>query len=135
MSENNELSEMWATVELMGHGQTAGRISRPTEMGGLMRVDVPEGDGYRTEFYGMSAIYAIKVTSEEIARAFVQPMERIYSYDAPIVTRDEHQAVVMQLERQRHSLEREVVELKNRLVAVRALEAPKPQDDEEQVPF
>ena len=48
--------EQWATIDLMGHAQTAGRISRPQDWGGLLRVDVPmQGeDGvetYRTEYY------------------------------------------------------------------------------------
>lgn len=64
MSEQNE---MWATVELMGHAQTAGRISKPSEWGGLLRVDVPDGDSYRTEFYGMAAIYESATGSERRA--------------------------------------------------------------------
>jgi len=80
MDDNNltltEPAEMWATVELMGHGQTAGRISMPTEWGGLLRVDVPIADGsYTTEFYGLRAVYRIKFTSEQIARAYA-PQER-----------------------------------------------------------
>ena len=30
----NTQEEMWATVELMGHGQTAGRVTKPSEWGG-----------------------------------------------------------------------------------------------------
>ena len=45
-------NEMWAIVELMGHGVTAG-IIRTSDLGGLLRVDVPiDGEGYRTEYYG-----------------------------------------------------------------------------------
>src|SRR3990167_7851273 len=43
MSTDVENIEQWATVELMGHAQTSGRISRPSDCGGLLRVDVPLG--------------------------------------------------------------------------------------------
>lgn len=62
-------NDMWAIVELMGHGLTAG-IIRKSDLGGLLRVDVPINDGFRTEYYGEQAIYSIKVVSEEIARAY-----------------------------------------------------------------
>ena len=39
-------NEMWAVIELMGHGQTAG-IIRTSDLGGLLRVDVPIDDGFR----------------------------------------------------------------------------------------
>ena len=99
MDDNNltltEPAEMWATVELMGHGQTAGRISMPTEWGGLLRVDVPNSDGsYTTEFYGLRAVYRIKFTSEQIARAYAPQERDIVAYDAPIVTREQHEATV-----------------------------------------
>ena len=42
----NEL-EMWAVVETMGHGRTAGLI-RTSDLGGLLRVDVPVEDGFRS---------------------------------------------------------------------------------------
>lgn len=125
--EETTLSEQWGTVELMGHGQTAGRISRPTEWGGLLRVDVPTGDGgYKTEFYSMNAIYAVKFTSEEIARAFVVPDERIYSFDTPIVTRAEHNAAVSRVERENNQLRFEMGVLERRLTAVHGLPAGEP---------
>lgn len=128
-------NEMWATVELMGHAQTAGRISRPSDWGGLLRVDVPlDGNGnYRTEFYGLAAIYSVKVTSEEIARAFAQPARAVVAYDTPIVTREQHQSVVTRLEREQYRLQVHVHELEQRLVAVNvaALPAPQSQDDYE----
>lgn len=82
-----EQQEMWAiVVELMGHAQTAGRITKPSEWGGLMRVDVPGENGdYTTEFYKMSAIYRVKFTSEEIARAYAPKERAITGYDAPTV--------------------------------------------------
>jgi hypothetical protein len=70
--ENNSVfSEMWAMVELMGHVKMAGRISEESHFGTvLLRCDVPNGDGYFTQFYGGSAIYRITPISEEVARAF-----------------------------------------------------------------
>lgn len=128
MSEQNE---MWATVELMGHAQTAGRVSPPSEWGGLLRVDVPDGDGYRTEFYGTQAIYSVKFVSEEIARAFVQPSRSIVAYDTPIVTREQHESVIQQLKAREYKLERTINELERRLTGVNALPPP----DEQDVPF
>lgn len=110
--------EMWATIELMGHGQSAGRISRPSEWGGLLRVDVPEGDGYRTEFYGLSAIYKIKFVSEQIARVFAAPTRAIVSYDTPIVTREQHEAVVRELERRAYASEHRAAQLERRLTTI-----------------
>jgi BMFP domain-containing protein YqiC len=123
MSESTE-NEMWATVELMGHAQTAGRVGRPSEWGGLLRVDVPEGDGYRTEFYGMTAIYSIRFVSEEIARAFVRPARQIVAYDTPIVTREEHQYALNKAREQLYALESRNRELERRLTAVNALPGP-----------
>lgn len=123
MLESTE-NEMWATVELMGHAQTAGRVGRPSEWGGLLRVDVPEGDGYRTEFYGMAAIYSIRFVSEEIARAFVQPARQIVAYDTPIVTREEHQHALDKVRVQLYALESKNHELERRLIAVNALPGP-----------
>ena len=68
MSE--EPKEQWAIVELMGPCQTAGKISWPGDCGGLLRIDVPIDGTYRTEYYGMAAIYAVKLVSETIAKAY-----------------------------------------------------------------
>ena len=124
MKNDNEQTEqdMWATVELMGHAQTAGRISRPADFGGLLRVDVPIEDGmFRSEFYGMSAIYAIRIVSEEIARAYVRPIRGVISYDAPIVTREQHESTVRQMEQINYDLRDRVRELERRLTTVNAL--------------
>jgi hypothetical protein len=120
--QNVEQTDMWATVELMGHAQTAGRISRPADFGGLLRVDVPIEDGaFRSEFYGMSAIYAIRIVSEEIARAYVRPVRGVISYDAPIVTREQHEAAVRAMDDQNYQLRAKVQMLERRLMAVEAL--------------
>ena len=57
MSEKNE---MWAVVELMGHGITAG-IIRTSDLGGLLRVDVPIEDSFRTEYYGETPFTVLKL--------------------------------------------------------------------------
>ena len=88
MSENNEC---WAVVDLMGHVTMAGRITKPGEYGGLWQIDIPEGDGFRTEFFGSQSVYRIKITSQEIARAYAVPATEIMEYDAPIITRAEHE--------------------------------------------
>lgn len=129
----SERQEQWATVDLMGHAQTAGRIAMEN---GLLRVDVPNGDTYRTEFYGMSAIYSIKIVSEQIARAYGHVSHDIVAYDTPIVTREQHQAVVGRLENETHQLRFQVQQLERRLTQVNALPAPREDEQEaEQLAF
>lgn len=55
--------EQWGIVELMGRNQCGAN---------MLRVDVPDGESFRTVYYGGSAIYALHVTSEEVARNFVK---------------------------------------------------------------
>ena len=67
--------EAWGICELMGHQRVAGRISEQVIGGGnLVRVDVPDGEGFRTVYYGSSAIYALHVTDEAAARAAAKTM-------------------------------------------------------------
>ena len=118
MSENNEC---WAVVDLMGHVTVAGRITKPGEYGGLWQIDIPDGDGFRTEFFGSQSVYRIKITSQEIARAYAVPATEIMEYDAPIITRAEHENAMQRANMEYHRLQREVNELRNRLTAVNAL--------------
>jgi len=128
MSEN----ELWATIDLMGHAQTAGRISRPQDWGGLLRVDVPLGeDTYRTEYYGMQAIYSIRLVSEEIARAYARPVQASLAYDAPIVTREQHQAAMRQATESVDHLRGRIRVLEGRLTAVRGLPEPSGEPSDE----
>jgi hypothetical protein len=120
------MSEQWATVELMGHAQTAGKIVLEA---GLLRVDVPEGDSFRTEYYGTAAIYSIKIVSEEISRAFVKPLVEAYEYNAPIVTREQHEKRINELKREVYTAQREADELRRRLTSVNGLPAPRPEPD------
>jgi hypothetical protein len=119
MMEENK-NEMWAIVELMGHGRTAG-IIRTSDLGGLLRVDVPIEDGYRTEYYGEAAIYSIKIVSEEIARAYAMPERDIVAYDEPIVPRAQYEEALRLARRQNESLRYRLEVLERRLTAVNAL--------------
>lgn len=66
-----EKFEQWGIVELMGHQRAAGRRLSEETVGGanMLRVDVPDGETFRTAYYGASAIYALHVTDERVARA------------------------------------------------------------------
>ena len=120
MSENNE---SWAVVELMGHVTIAGRITKPGEYGGLWQVDVPEGETFRTEFFGSQSVYRVRIVSEEIARAYARPAYDVIAYDAPIVTREEH-VNKMEQARERYSyLMQENEELRRRLTSVNLLQS------------
>ncbi len=64
-----EKFDQWGIVELMGHQRTAGRLSEEMIAGAnLLRVDVPNGETFRTAYYGPNAIYALHVTGEAEAR-------------------------------------------------------------------
>ena len=64
-----ERFECWAILELMGHRRVAGQV-REAEIGGgsLIRIDIPDGEGWKTQIYAPAAIYCITPVSEEIAR-------------------------------------------------------------------
>lgn len=67
MSENK--FEAWGLVELFGHSRVAGKITEQSVGGcNFVRVDIPRGDGFYTRLFGQGAIYAINVTTEEVAR-------------------------------------------------------------------
>lgn len=69
-----EKFEQWGICELMGH-RTAGRLSEEMIGGAnMLRVDVPNGETFRTAYYGSSAIYALHVTGEKEARAIAASM-------------------------------------------------------------
>ena len=124
MNENtNGQIEMWAIVELMGHGRTAG-IMRTSDLGGLLRVDVPVDEGFRTEYYGESAIYSIKVVSEEIARAYALPDRHIIAFDEPIVPRQQYEDALRVSRENNSHMQNQIEELQRRLTAVNALPEP-----------
>ena len=118
--KSNTKNEMWAVVELMGHGQTAGIIKK-SDLGGLLRVDVPVEDGFRTEYYGEQAIYAIRVVSEEIARAYAVPERDINAYDTPIVPRVQYEEALHKAREHTRTLEHQLEVLTKRLTQVNSL--------------
>lgn len=137
MTEKRD-QEQWAIVELMGHAQTAGLI-RTSDLGGLLRLDVPMEEGFRTEYYGNASIYAIRIVSEEIARAFAKPDRDICAYDVPIVPRAEYEEALRKSRNEKMRLERENEVLRRRLTSVpldpaevqgRALPGPSEDEDE-----
>lgn len=120
MSDNND---SWAVVELMGHVTVAGRVTKPGEYGGLWQIDIPEGDTFRTEFFGSQAVYRVRMVSEEIARAYSRPAHEVLEYNAPIITRAEYESAMDKAREAIRHLEHELNTLRNRLVMVQALPA------------
>jgi hypothetical protein len=72
MAENT--FEGWAIVELMGHRQRGGYVKDVEMFGGkLLRIDIPVApETTVTEFYGNSAIYALRPCTEAIVRDHVK---------------------------------------------------------------
>jgi hypothetical protein len=128
MSENND---SWAVVELMGHVALAGRITKPGDYGGLWQVDIPEGDTFRTEFFGSQSVYRIRMVSEEIARAYA-PRHDVLEYNAPIITREEHLEAMEKARREYYRIQNENEELRRRLTAVNALPSGLPEASKSQ---
>jgi len=118
MSDNN--NDSWAVAELMGHVTLAGRITKPGEYGGLWQIDIPEGDSFRTEFFGSQAVYRIRIVSEEIARAYARPGHEVIAYDAPIITREEHLQVVEKAGEKIRDLQTRLHEAEMKLLALPA---------------
>jgi len=106
----SEDSESWAIAELMGHVTLAGRITKPGDYGGLWQIDIPEGETFRTEFFGTQAVYRIRLVSEEIARAYARPGHEVIAYNAPIITREEHEAAMERAREQIRILQSNLVD-------------------------
>lgn len=77
--------ESWGLVELFGHQRVVGRITEQSVGGcNFVRVDVLQADGsFYTRLFGSGAIYALNITSEEVARALAQRMEQkpVFAYE------------------------------------------------------
>lgn len=61
----------WVFLELMGHRQRIGRAREEyVGSGKMIRIDIPVGDSDETvtEYYGTSAVYALRPITEEVAR-------------------------------------------------------------------
>lgn len=125
MTESNDT---WAVVEMMGHLTIAGRVTRPGEYGGLWQIDIPDGDTYRTEFFGSQSVYRIRIVSEEIAHAYAQPGHEVIEYDAPIVTRAQHEQMMQRARDENSRLRHKVEVLTERLTTVLALPAQTDED-------
>jgi len=108
-------SESWAVVELMGHVTLAGRVTKPGEYGGLWQIDIPEGESFRSEFFGSQSVYRIRMVSEDIARAYATPGHQVIEYDAPIITRQEHENIVRRISGEYEVIYKELQSLKYRL--------------------
>ena len=120
------MNDTWGVVEKMGHQTIAGRLTKPGEYGGLWQIDIPEGETFRTEFFGSQSVYGIKIVSEEIARAYISRHD-VIAYDAPILTRAEHEAA---MERAREQIER-----LRRQLAVASLGPGEDHEVSEEMPF
>lgn len=71
-----DLSEgYWAIVELMGHRRRAGQVKEVEQFGAkMLRIDIPAGEAFVTEFYGGSSIYALRPAAEEVARRVAEDL-------------------------------------------------------------
>lgn len=64
-----KLQEAWAVCELMGHVKLAGKLTEIEMFGAKMgRLDIPQGDGFVTQFFGGNSVYRITIVTEEVAR-------------------------------------------------------------------
>ena len=112
---------IWGIVELMGHLTLAGRLTKPGENGGLWQIDIPDGEYFATQLFGSQSVYRVRIVSEAMARAYAGPKHALVEYDAPIVTRAEHEAAMDRARERLDHLGRENEELRRRLTSVRAL--------------
>ena len=78
-SSNGIAFEGFAILELMGHRVRGGYVKDVEMFGGkMLRIDIPIEKGKTiTEFYGCSAVYALRPCSEEIVMDHIK-----HSYDA-----------------------------------------------------
>lgn len=90
----------WARLELMGHRVRIGQVREVEQYGGkLLRIDIPVGSEFVTEFYGASAIYCMSPISEDIAKDYaecagdhrpVKPMDYRIEDKRPVHDADDH---------------------------------------------
>lgn len=114
---NTTNNAQWAIVELMGHLTLAGKISQESTFPNMIRLDVPwDNDKFKTEIYGMSAIYRIRFVSEDIARAYAFKAEnQVFDYDTPIITLEQHRAAINKFNDAIDNLKMENSSLRNRI--------------------
>jgi hypothetical protein len=83
---DGERFEAWAVLELMGHVRMAGRVTEEERFGAKMgRIDVPDGDGFTTVFFGGGSVYRMTPTTEEVARAVAKGSrpEPVHRWELP----------------------------------------------------
>lgn len=69
MSTEKANDDVWAIVELMGHLRLAGKLTEEERFGAKMgRLDIPDGDGFVTRYFGGASVYSITIVSEAVAR-------------------------------------------------------------------
>jgi hypothetical protein len=78
--------EQWAILELMGHVRLAGKVTEEEHFGAkLGRIDIPNGDGFTTQWFSGGSIYRLTPTTEAIARGVAlrnQP-EPVHRWELP----------------------------------------------------
>ena len=81
-----ETFDQWAILELMGHVRIAGRVTEEEHFGAkLGRIDIPNGDGFTTQYFTGGSIYRLTPTTEDIARGVAlrnQP-EPVHRWELP----------------------------------------------------
>lgn len=78
--------EQWAILELMGHVRLAGKVTEEEHFGAkLGRIDIPDADGFTTQWFSGGSIYRLTPTTEAIARGVAlrnQP-EPVHRWELP----------------------------------------------------
>lgn len=78
--------DQWAILELMGHVRLAGKVTEEEHFGAkLGRIDIPNGEGFTTQWFSGGSIYRLTPTTEEIARGVAlrnQP-EPVHRWELP----------------------------------------------------
>lgn len=86
MADEREQFDQWAILELMGHVRLAGRVSEEERFGCKVgRIDVPDGDGFITQYFGGQSICRLTVVSEEVARSVANASKKlpIHAWELP----------------------------------------------------
>jgi len=82
----SDTQEYWAIIELMGHVRMAGKVSEVERYGAKVgRIDVPDGDGFRTLFFGGPSIYRETPVTEDVARLVAKQCDPapVHSWEMP----------------------------------------------------
>ena len=74
-------------------------------------------------------MYRIRIVSEEIARAYARPGHDVIAYDAPIITRAEHVAVVERAQETIRTLHNRIEQMQRALLGPGREQDYEPPDD------